>query len=64
MKRVLKAGKFLPAFFVVVMTSGGFGILNMCNKKHIKRNPQKNWKRGKFGIIVLVRLTKYEEQKK
>lgn len=41
MKRVLKTGKFLPAFFVVVMTSGGFGILNMCNKKYTKRNPQK-----------------------
>lgn len=43
MKRALKTGKFLSDFFVVVMTSGGFGILNMCNKKYTKRNPQKNW---------------------
>lgn len=43
MKRILKAGEFLQAFFMAVMTSGGFGILNMCNKKYTKRNPQKNW---------------------
>lgn len=29
----------------------------------MERNPQKNWKRRKFCIIVLARLTKYEEQK-
>lgn len=29
MKRILKAGKFLSAFFVAVMASGGFGILSM-----------------------------------
>ena len=29
MKRILKAGKFLSAFFVAVMDSGGFGILSM-----------------------------------
>lgn len=29
MKRILKAGKFLPAFFVAIMASGGFGILSM-----------------------------------
>lgn len=26
---ILRAGKFLPAFFAVIITSGGFGILRM-----------------------------------
>lgn len=29
MKRILKAGEFLQAFFMAVMTSEGFGILSM-----------------------------------
>ena len=29
MKRILKAGKFLSAFFAVAITPGGFGILSM-----------------------------------
>ena len=29
MKRILKAGKFLPAFFAVAITPGGLGILRM-----------------------------------
>jgi len=29
MKRILKAGKNLPAFFEVAITPGGFGILSM-----------------------------------
>ena len=33
----------------------------MYEKKQTKRNPQKNWKRRKFGIIVLEK--KYEEEK-
>lgn len=44
MKRVLKAGKFLPAvFFVSVQVLKKFSILNMYKKKHMERNPQKNW---------------------
>lgn len=42
MKRVLKAGKFLPAFFFVsVQILKKFSILNMYKKKHMERNPQK-----------------------
>ena len=63
MKRVLKTGKFLPAFFVVVMTSGGFGILNMCNKKYTKRNSQK-----KFGTKKIwhneIKISKSERKEK
>lgn len=52
----------MPAVFCVLLQiPEKFGILNMYEKKQTKRNPQKNWKRRKFGIIVLEK--KYEEEK-
>ena len=58
-------GHFLLAvFFVPAQIPESFGILNIREQKiYGKKSAKKIGNEKNFGIIVLVRLTKYEEQK-